>query len=697
MKHKNTTAPGYTHGVAILLLFLFSSLGAAAGEAGFGSCYARWTDTGLTIGNSHIERTWQISGGLLKATSFRDKTANVEWIRKPADHPAPIPGGVVPGETRAVTISAKSGRMGVTEEDSLVVEMTAAGKRSFSYKFQIFPEARGVGIFFHGGDLPQSGDKPVSGGNRKSAADTTTGVESAPAKKNDRPHGDSLEELLLAPQHLLFTQVTLQDRTDVHNEVVFENEWLIRTDRAIEVQGNIFFVENPESGTGLIFIKFAPLPHARPLKSEWDARMNGTLRELRFAGQGYPFTLLAYSGGRAGRIETLQSYQRQLRRFVPGRDGLFLSNTWGDRSRDARLNETFMLKEIEAGARLGVEVTQIDDGWQKGVSANSSRTTASQKGTWADYWDKNPDFWDVDTSRFPNGLAPLVEKARANGMKLGLWFSPDSTNSGAYWERDAEYVLKLHREHHIDDYKIDGIHLTTYQGWENLRRFFNKILLDSDGKIVCDLDATAGLRPSYLGLPEVGPIFVENRYTDFHNYWPHMTLRSLWELSQYVDPVRMRMEFLNNTRNTDKYKGDSLAPANYTPDALFATVMLSNPLGWFEVSNLPGDYFRLAGPLIKKWKEERTRMFTNTIVPIGAAPDGIAWTGFVSVSKDRRSGYVLAFRELNQTSEWSVELPLFSGARRVTVLAGNGAAELSGNKLTVRILEKLQYLWLRVE
>jgi alpha-galactosidase len=49
---------------------------------------------------------------------------------------------------------------------------------------------------------------------------------------------------------------------------------------------------------------------------------------------------------------------------VETRDGLFLSNTWGHRSRDARINADFIAREVEAGTRLGVDVVQIDDGWQ---------------------------------------------------------------------------------------------------------------------------------------------------------------------------------------------------------------------------------------------------------------------------------------------------------------------------------------------
>lgn len=47
--------------------------------------------------------------------------------------------------------------------------------------------------------------------------------------------------------------------------------------------------------------------------------------------------------------------------------------------------------------------------------------------------------------RFPHGLEPLVEAARAHGVALGLWFAPDSTNDYALFEQDAEVILKFYR------------------------------------------------------------------------------------------------------------------------------------------------------------------------------------------------------------------------------------------------------------
>lgn len=57
--------------------------------------------------------------------------------------------------------------------------------------------------------------------------------------------------------------------------------------------------------------------------------------------------------------------------------------------------------------------------------------------------------------------------------------------------------------------------------------------------------------------------------------------------------------------------------------------MFANPLGWFETSNLPAAYFAELAPLVKRWKLERPHLFSGAIVPIGDAPDGVSWTGFV--------------------------------------------------------------------
>ena len=679
----------------IALITASTSTGTRAAETGqaeFQGCYARWTASELVVGNQHFERVWRITNGLLHATSFRDKDVNIEWLSRPAAQAAPCPDGKLLPEVRAITITAQSGRSTPVAEEALRVEVRAQGRVSFEHQLQIFPVSHGVGITFR-----THGLEPAKVATANTMAIIATGIETPLDARSAPDFGEALEIFDLAPQHLRFTQVTLMDQTDNHNELVFENEWLLMLNEApFKLAGNVFYVEDSLTGAGLIFLKQAPLPHARPVKTSEDIVVTPARREIRLVGQGYPFVVLSYSGGTFGRIAALQTWQRQLRKYDPGRDGLFLSNTWGDRSRDARINEEFVLEEVAAGAKLGVDIVQVDDGWQKGRTMNSA--VARGKGVWNGYWAADPNFWQPDPQRFPHGLQLVVQAARAQGMKFGLWFGPDSSNGMANWERDADRLLELHRQDGIDYFKIDSVKATSPATEQNLHWFFERVLAESGGKVVFDLDVTAEIRPGYFGLPHVGPLFVENRYTDFHRYWPHQTLRNLWKLAHYVDPLRLRMELLNNRRNAQLYANDPLAPTHYRADALFAVTMFANPLGWFEVSNLPQDYADELKPLVTTWKHEHAQLFHGTITPIGSAPDGVAWTGFASVAADHHSGYLLLFRENSPRGDWQTELPFFADGRyRLTPLAGEGTAELRDGKLTANIPAPLRYLWLKVE
>jgi alpha-galactosidase len=513
-----------------------------------------------------------------------------------------------------------------------------------------------------------------------------------------------LEKFTLTDPHLKLTQVILQDQTDRHNELVQTREWLLHPSETVELPGNIFCFENIFTGEGRILLKLEPLPHARPVRNPVDLRVTrhkevGFIVTLLGHGGADSFVDLSYTGGAFGRTRVLQQFQRgRMLRSAAHRTPRFLSNTWGDCSLDSRVRHDFITKEIEAAARLGVEVVQIDGGWQAGAHPNESR--AKGKGVSTGFWAARPDFWVPDAERFPNGLKPLAALAKARGIELGLWFNPDPSDDFANWEKDAGCLIEFYRDLGIRHFKIDGVRASTAPANANLRKFFATVLRESNDNVVFDLDVTASLRPGYYGLLGTGPLFVENRFTDWRSfqYWPHQTLRNLWELAWWVDPGRLRMEFLNNTRNADKYPNDPLAPGQYRPDALFAAVFFSNPLGWFEVSNLPPSYLEQVAPLVEIWKRVRGDLFSGTILPLGQTPDGIAWTGFSSVAEGAASALVLVFRELNPAATCRLAVPGFNGGPRARceMLAGHGSAEWSESALQVRIEQPLGWTLLRL-
>lgn len=691
----------------------------------FADCYAEFDGESLTVGNERIERRWHVINGLLHAASLVDRAAQVEWLAVESHRPAPCPPTAVPEEPRRMSFRAAGGRHGPVQRPSLQAELTAEGPTlALVYRIQVFPGVGGISLTLESRPAAPSADERGAAEAVKGPA-TPTGNEEADlsVKAEPLPTADGIEQLALLPAHLRLVQVSFRDQTDVHNELVFENEWLLHPNEALlGLAGNLFILENPLTGDGLILLKHAPLPGGRPIRTEHDLRLYGRgaacpwsvkADEMRpghpswpmayrcglyghgiepAGGEGYPHAVLTYSGGSVGRTEALHAWQRCLRPYQSGRDGLLLTNTWGDRSKTRRIRADFIDAEIDAAARLGADVVQIDDGWEQGVTAKVVR----MDGQWA-YWDTGGEFWQADPERFPHGLEPLIAKARAKGLRFGLWFAPNAGGDYAAWEADAQTLLRLHRTYGVDFFKIDGVMTRSRAAERNLRRLFERVLSETDGKVTFDFDVTAGFRPGYFGLIEVGPIFVENRYTDWHGWWPHQTLRTLWKLARYIDPLRLRMEMLNYARNAALYADDPLAPAAYSPAYIFATVLAASPLGWFEVSNLPESYFEQIAPLAAVWKEHRAAFHGGRIFPIGSAPDGVSWTGFASASADGTCGYALVFRELTDRPEWSTALPMFAAEKMTcTLLAGEGAAQFADGRLTVRLPAPREFLLVRL-
>jgi len=521
-----------------------------------------------------------------------------------------------------------------------------------------------------------------------------------PSSKSTKQGEQTID--IMSP-HLRLTQVTLKDATDHNNELVQERHWLLHPRQGtLELSGNLFLVEDLLNHRETIFIKEAPLPYARPTSSKYDLKVtlvseSGYAFTLTKAGSDQTWSVLEYEGGALERAQALQQWQQAQRPDTEGHHTpRFLSNTWGDRSRDGRMKEEFILQEIDAAARLGVEVLQLDDGWQQGTTANS-KDAAKKGGVWEGFWKTDPDFWTVHKERFPHGLEGIIEHARSKGIQIGLWYAPDSWNHFANWKKDADKILELHQTYGVEHFKVDSINFQTETGRDNLHALFQRVLKGSQGRVVFDLDITAGTRPGYFGEIAVGPLFVENRYTDWHNYWPHHTLRNLWKLSHWIAPQRLRMEFLNNQRNHWKYPKDRLAPARYSADTLFATVMFSNPLGWFECSGLPEDYIKSAAPLVRIWKQHRDALFDGTILPIGEEPDGYSPTGFLSISSDRSSGYLLVFRELSPDTQISIPIPDGIALEDCRWEVLHGAASMSAGNQTfqIRIPEPLGFAFAR--
>lgn len=629
-------------------------------------CSVQWNDSTLILENSHIGRTFHREKGYLVTRSMTNKQNRRVWETTGTTADDTYPG--VPSDPSTSSVRVTQQPISDTAPAHLQVEVISHySGLSVKRIFRLYPDCPAIACDFYYKGKP---DKPWTG------MDTP---------KEDRQRIQALSEgqpflvperLRLPGKHWRFTGVRFYDATDIHNSLVRTVKTLGYR-RPVFLQGNLLFADDLVGNGGIFLLKEAPAPEAQAAYPGYD--FQATFGEVEVVGigldskhlvpdiwkKGYSVVTGVYGEGELSKLKALRTYQKQLRRHLPERDGMVMMNTWGDRNKDASVGEAFLIKELEAGAKLGVDYLQIDDGWQQGLSKNS----ASSQGKLWDEWDAAS--WQPHSERFPQGLGPVVAKAEALGIRLGLWFHPSNADSYARWETDADIVIDLYRKYGIRAFKIDGIELPDKEAEINLRRFFDKAVAATDGRIVFNVDATAGKRMGYHFMNSYGNIFLENRYTDFGNYYPYWTLRNLWMLSRYVPAEKLQIEFLNKWRNADKYPaGDPYAPINVPFDYTFAITMMAQPLAWFEASGLPKEAFKVA-PLIKSYRQLQADIHSGHILPIGEEPSGSHWTGFQSI-KDKE-GYFLVFRELNPEENANIDTWLPANRSvKLTAVLGHG-------------------------
>jgi hypothetical protein len=488
------------------------------------------------------------------------------------------------------------------------------------------------------------------------------------------------ERVELPSMHYRLKTVRFFDQTDLNNNLVEETATVpfVKPD---ERQGNVLFGRSLSGNGAFFMLKEAPGHASQVHYPGYDFLIGGTALSMHGAGLTGDDLLTghwvnAYASvvgvdvGDMGCNYSLRLYQKSIRKHLAERDDMIMLNTWGDRNRDQSINEAFCLREIDACTKYGFTHFQIDDGWQTGLSKNS----ASAAGRIWDNWEK--EHWELHPERFPRGFEPIRKYAASQGVKMGLWFHPSNGNDYEHWKRDAEIIGHLYKNYRVKYFKIDGVKLPTKRAEVNFRNFLDHALTLCNDSIVFNLDVTADIRGGYHYFNEYGNIFLENRYTDWGNYYPHWTLRNLWQLSAYVPPEKIQIEFLNIWRNTGKYETDDpLAPSRIPFDYVFATTLAAQPLAWFEASQLPEEA-EVIMPIVEAYKKVWKDFHKGVILPVGNMPSGYSWTGFQSLQRDE--GYIVVFREMNPNSTALLSTHFQPGQKVVFQSLSGGGEDFEG-------------------
>mgnify|MGYP006144588399 CR=1 FL=1 len=499
--------------------------------------------------------------------------------------------------------------------------------------------------------------------------------------------------------HLDYEVISFKEATDYHDDPVAVK--VIKPFRqAQKVAGNILFAVDKQSDKAIWFLKDSPIAASQAnypgydfTIHPWGVAVNGLgIGEEEYDPQNwnevYGFARGISKSDYRSKQKAIIKYQQQLRKFDANRDEMLLANTWGDRSKDSRMNEKFILEEIEKASSLGITHLQLDDGWQQGLSRNS----ASKVGEKWDDW--NREDWNPHKERFPNGLAKIIQEGNAKGVEICLWFNPSKTEEYSNWERDADILIGFYQKYGIKVFKIDGLALGSKKAEKNIRNLFDKVMRYSNGKVVFNLDVTAGKRTGYHFFQEYGNVFLENRYTDWGNYFPYRTLRNLWLLSSYMPASRLQAEWLNVVRNKDKYEVDDLhSPFHVGQRYAFAASLVGQPLAWMELSGLEDDKDSLS-TIISDYRKFAHDIHSGLVIPIGEEPSGSSWTGFMVEAG--MLDYLLVYRELTDSDNHTFHLPKKYG--KASILFGDDCeTEILENGIQVKFQEHYSFCVFKLE
>ncbi len=634
----------------------------------------------LVLSTGRLRREFRWNGGCLRSTALTDLAREMRWPLEGDGPDLTLPGEATePGDDGTLEIAEQPG----TRLEAAHLEATVTcrlGALEVRRVFRLYPGCPAIAcdLYLRGAAAAERWiSRPVPAGalgNLENWREVAYADLCAPIA----------DRLAIPQRHLRIRAVRFYDVTDRRNNLV-EEHTVIPYRTETRLTGNLFLVEDTLRDAGVFVLKEAP---CSDVQLAWpgcdltarhgllqvvgiglepsdlalgDARTDGWVR-------GYGWVVGAASGNPQGLLAALRAYQATSRPDVDGRESMIVLNTWGDRGQDTRIRESFALAEIASGGRLGVTHFQLDDGWQSGQSSNSASAGGSLAGIWerADYWAPHPE-------RFPRGLAPVAAAARQAGLELCLWFNPSTDDSFAHWRDDAAQLVHLYRVSGVRTFKIDGTDIPDKRADRNLRAMLDTVLEETRGEVSFNLDVTARRRFGYHYLTRYGNLFLENRYTDWSNYYPHWTLRNLWMLARYLPAQRLQIEFLNVWRNTDRYPADDpLAPRHVPFEYAFAVTMMAQPLAWFESQSLPEEAF-VTSAALRTYRAHQRAIHTGQIWPIGEEPSGASWTGFQSTNGDE--GYLAVYRE--RTARPSARMRLV-GAQGCLIcceaLLGQGAA-----------------------
>ncbi|MCG8450356.1 MAG: hypothetical protein MI725_12370 [Pirellulales bacterium] len=350
----------------------------------------------------------------------------------------------------------------------------------------------------------------------------------------------------------------------------------------------------------------------------------------------------------------LKQFDRFRYPIDPQRDMYIMANTWG--TEDKRppclhaAREENVLRELESVADLGIDVLQIDDGWQtpQWTTAVSARQVQRGEGALQVFG---------DYAVYPDGWNRVREKAERLGVTLGLW---------AAWTAPTDALQKNYDLGDFKYFKLDFALLNTKNKYDGLARKARELIKHSNYSARVNWDVTEiATRMGYFSGREYGNIYLANRKTRTVRhpvlYVPYKVLNDAWNLSKYVNLNKFQVTVQNVDNVLPDVRTDA---AQHSHDYAVGIALMSSPIFFQETRYYEGAARERIRKILSVYKKHRAAMYEGYVFPIGDEPDNHSWTGFQNHNPQTGGGYLTLFRErLNQSTSQTLRLRFVKGAK----------------------------------
>lgn len=592
-----------------------------------GNARARTEADTLIVTTGVARRVWHWTGGGFATREVALENTPLCWT---ADSPAcdwQLPDATEPAGARLESLVAEiANDEGFTSEHVCVTAVIAYPQSGITLRWIVWAYPGAPGIRTHL-QAKRTGDAPAPAASAVQGGPGDARVERVPVGKKPERR-----------RYFGYYNET-QQRNDTHQDLLKEEvvdgplkyrEWC--------AWASVACVESDVGGIALVKESHKCVNQRGVAGGEFVVDREGGLTctgwGTRPADVGESFTpgwatwTIAWAGGDIERQVALKRFDRMRYPIDPSRDIYIQANTWGssDNGSDARIAaaEKSVLEEIETCAQMGIDVLQIDDGWQVPLGSPS--------------WSPGEQGWQPHKECYPEGWKLVRALASKLNIKLGLWAAAESIS--------LEELKQTYRDGNFYQYKLDFAVLKTRAAIDTLMEKVRTFIQWTNHRVRVNWDATENPpRYGYFFAREYGPIYLENRKPARPRsviYRPHTVLRDLWQASKYLNLHRIQ----GSIQNVDRVDPEASDAHLHSHQYAIAIALMSIPLFFTETKHYSPEAKHQIRSLLAIYKEHRESIYRGLVHPIGDKPDNYSWSGFQCHIEEENRGYLTIFREL---------------------------------------------------